>query len=154
MQLQYMASRESKMKRILLILALTGLAACSDSGSPEQQVRAVIDQMERAAEDRDIGELASHLSEEYRDANGMDAQEAARYARGYFIANQSIHLLTRIEELTFPTDGEARAQVAVGLLGRNAVDQWDLAAEAHTFKIALRREDDEWKVSFLEVMRK
>lgn len=140
--------------RALLFISFALLAACSDSGSPEQQVRAVIEQMEQAAENRDIGELASHLSQDYRDANGMDAQEAARYARGYFIANQSIHLLTRVEELTFPTEGEARAQVAVGMLGRNAADQWDLAAEVHTFKIALRREDDEWKVSFLEVMRK
>ena len=142
--------------RSLTLLTLATLAACSDGGSPEQQVRAVIEQMEQAAENRDIGELASHLSADYRDANGMDAEEAGRYARGYFIANQSIHLLTRIEDLTFPTDGEARAQVLVGMLGRDAgaSDQWDLAAEVHTFKIALRREDDEWKVSFLEVMRK
>lgn len=154
MQLQYMADRESKMQRILSILALTLLAACSDGGSPEQQVRAVIEQMEQAAENRDVGELASHLSADYRNANGMGAEEAARYARGYFIANQSIHLLTRVEDLTFPTDGEARAQVLVGMLGRDTADQWDLAAEVHTFKIALRREDDEWKVSFLEVMRK
>lgn len=154
MQLQYMASRESKMKRLLLIPALAGLAACSDSSSPEQQVRAVIDQMEQAAEERDIGDLTSHLSEEFRDANGRNATELTRYARGYFIANQSIHLLTRIEELTFPTDGEARAQVAVGMLGRNAADQWDLAAEVHTFKIALRREDDDWRVVFVEMMRK
>lgn len=142
--------------RALLFISFALLAACSDSGSPEQQVRAVIEQMEQAAENRDIGELASHLSQDYRDANGMDAEEAARYARGYFIANQSIHLLTRVEELTFPTEGEARAQVLVGMLGRDsaASDQWDLAAEVHTFKIALRHEDDEWKVSFLEVMPK
>lgn len=140
--------------RALLFISLALLAACSDSDSPEQQVRAVIEQMEQAAENRDVGELASHLSEEYRDGNGMGAGEAARYARGFFLANQSIHLLTRIEDLTFPTEGEARAQVAVGMLGRDAADQWDLAAEVHTFKIALRREDDEWKVSFLEVMRK
>ena len=140
--------------RSLILTPLALLAACGDNDSPDQQVRAVIQQMEQAAEDRDVGELASHLSEEYRDANGMAADEAARYVRGYFIANQSIHLLTRVEELTFPTEDEARAQVLVGMLGRDAADQWDLAAEAHTFKIALRREDDEWKVSFLEVMRK
>ncbi|HEY5758463.1 MAG TPA: hypothetical protein VIU34_21700 [Steroidobacter sp.] len=141
--------------RALLFISLALLAACSDSGSPEQQVREVIEQMERAAENREVGELASHLSEEYRDANGMGAEEAARYARGYFIANQSIHLLTRIEELTFPTEGEARAQVLVGMLGRDAAaDQWDLAAEVHTFKIALRREEEEWRIIFVEVMRK
>jgi hypothetical protein len=130
------------------------LAACADRGSPEQQVRSVIEQMERAAESRSVGDLKAHLSEDYRDSNGMDAEAAARYARGYFIANQSIHLLTRIEQLTFPSDGEARAQVLVGMLGRDAGDSWDLAAELHTFKIALRREDDEWKVTFLQVMRK
>jgi hypothetical protein len=137
-------------------MMLAALAACADKDSPEQQVRAVIEQMEQAAESRDVGDLKAHLSEDYRDSHGLGADEAARYVRGYFIANQSIHLLTRIEELTFPTQGEARAQVLVGMLGRDAAapDQWDLAAEVHTFKIALRREDDEWKVTFLEVMRK
>lgn len=142
--------------RSLVFLALAALAACGDRDSPDQQVRAVIEQIEQAAENRDVGDLKAHLSEDYRDANGMGAEEAARYARGYFIANQAIHLLTRVEELTFPTDGEARAQVVVGMLGRDAAaaNQWDLAAELHTFKIALRREDEEWKVTFLEVMRK
>lgn len=142
--------------RSLGFLTLATLAACSDKDSPEQQVRAVIEQMEQAAEARDVGDLKAHLSEEYRDANGMGAEEAARYARGYFIANQSIHLLTRIDELTFPTDGEARAQVLVGMVGRDAAaaNEWDLAGELRTFKIALRREDGEWKVTFLEVMRK
>jgi hypothetical protein len=156
MQLQYIAGQSMPIHRALLFISLALLAACGNNGSPEQQVRAVIEQMEQAAENRDIGELASHLSQDYRDANGMDAEEVARYARGFFLANQSIHLLTRVEELTFPTEGEARAQVLVGMLGRDAEvsDQWDLAAEVQTFKIALRREDDDWKVSFLEVMRK
>lgn len=142
--------------RSLVFLTLAILAACGDKDSPEQQVRAVIEQMERAAEERDVGNLKAHLSEEYRDANGMGAEEATRYARGYFIANQSIHLLTRIEELTFPTDGEARARVLVGMMGRDAAatNEWDLAGELRTFKIALRREHGEWKVTFLEVMRK
>ncbi|WP_153067015.1 hypothetical protein [Steroidobacter cummioxidans] len=142
--------------RTIIFIALAALAACGDQNSPEQQVRAAIGKMERAAENRDVSGLKAHLSEEYRDSNGMGAEEAARYMRGYFIANQSIHLLTRIEELTFPTDGEARAQVLVGMLGRDAsaTDRWDLAADLHTFRIDLRREDDAWKVIFLEVMRK
>ena len=132
------------------------LAACGAGDSPEQQVRAVIDQMEAAAENRDVGELTQYLSEDYRDSNGMGPDEVARYLRGYFIANQSIHLLTRIEELEFPTEGEARARVTVGMLGREAADtnQWDLAAELRAFKIALRREDDAWKVSFVELIPK
>ena len=142
--------------RSLALVTFVALAGCGSSDSPEQQVRAVIEQMELAAENRDVGGLAEHLSEDYRDANGMGAEESARYARGFFLANQSIHLLTRIEALDFPTEGEARAQVLVGMLGRDAAakDQWDLAGELRTFKIALRREDQEWKVTFLELMRK
>ncbi|MDY6947718.1 MAG: hypothetical protein SXG53_18575 [Pseudomonadota bacterium] len=137
------------------LAALATLAACGEADSPEQQVRAVIDQIESAAENRDVGEFSEHLSEDFRDSTGMGADEVARYLRGYFIANQSIQLLTRIEQLDFPTDGEARAQVLVGMVGREAAaaSQWDLAADLHTFKLALRREDGDWKVTFAEVMR-
>jgi hypothetical protein len=140
----------------LTLVALATLAACGDADSPEQQVRAVIGQIELAAENRDVGEFTEHLSEDYRDSTGMGPDEVGRYLRGYFIANQSIQLLTRVEQLDFPTDGEARAQVLVGMVGREAAaaNQWDLAADLHTFKIALRREDDDWKVTFAEVMRK
>lgn len=142
--------------RLWMIFALGVLAACGGGESPEQEVRAVIDRIEAAAEQRDVSELTEHLSDDYRDSNGMGPEEVARYLRGYFIANQSIHLLTRIEHLEFPTDGEARAQVLVGMLGREAAetDQWDLAAELRAFKIALRREGDDWKVSFVEVIPK
>ena len=63
-------------------VAFALLTACSDSGSPEQQVRSVIDAMEVAAEARDVGDLTEHLSENYRDAQGQDREQAARYARG------------------------------------------------------------------------
>jgi hypothetical protein len=139
------------------VLALAMLiGGCGDPDSPEQQVRRVIEQMEHAAEERDVGDLMEHVSEDYSDPYGQRSQDAERYARGYFIANQSIHLLTRVEELTFPTDGEARARVLVGMVGRDAdaAGKWDLAADLYQFKVALRREDGEWKVTFAEWQRK
>jgi hypothetical protein len=138
--------------RVLLLTACLTLTACGDADSPEQQVRDVIDKMETAAEARDVSELVEHLSSEYRDANGMSPDEAARYARGYFIANQSIHLLTRVEQVEFPLPDEARARVLVGMVGRDAdaAGKWDLAADLYEFKLALRQEDGEWKVTFTE----
>ena len=150
MQLQYIAT----------LVAIGALAGCGDANSPEQQVREVIEKMEVAAEARDVGELMEHLSGDFRDANGMGPEDAARYARGYFIANQSIHLVTRVEQIEFPTDGEARARVTVGMMGReaaaaaDAIDLTSLAADLYEFKIALRREDDEWRVTFAEWLRK
>lgn len=142
--------------RALLLAAFATLTACGDADSPEQQVRQVIDEMETAAETRDIGELVEHLSSEYRDGNGMSADEAARYARGYFMANQSIHLLTRVEQIEFPLADEARARVLVGMVGRDAdaSGNWDLAADLVEFKLALRQEGGEWKVTFAQWSKK
>jgi hypothetical protein len=127
------------------------LAACADSGSPEQQVRAVIDAMETAAEARDVGDLTEHLSASYRDAQGQDREQAARYARGYFIANQSVHLLTRIESLEFPAADEARVKLQVGMAGRGGESgQGSLSADLHDFDLVLVREGGDWKVSYAD----
>jgi hypothetical protein len=136
------------MRRILLIAGL--LAGCGDAESPEQQVRKVIDAIEVAAEQRDVSDLMQHVSKNYRDGNGDGPDEASRYVRGYFIANQSIHLLTRVEEIQFLSSEEARANVLVGMVGREAAasGSWDLAADLYEFDVALLREDGDWKVTY------
>ena len=134
-----------------LWVALTLLTACSDRASPEQEVRAVIDSMELAAEARDIGDLMEHLSDNYRDAQGQDRQQAALHARGYFISNQSVHLLTRIESLEFPSADEARVKLQVGMAGRGgATGPADLSADLQDFDLVLVREGSEWKVSYAD----
>jgi hypothetical protein len=132
-------------------VALALLTACSDGTSPEQQVRAVIESMEAAAEQRDAGELMEHISANYRDAQGQDRAEASRYARGYFIANQSVHLLTRIQSLEFPAPDEARVKLQVGMAGR-AGEQGagGLTADLYDFDLALIREGGEWKLSYAD----
>ena len=132
-------------------VALLLLTACSDDGSPEQQVRAVIESMEVAAEARDVGDLMEHISASYRDAQGQARTEASRYARGYFIANQSVHLLTRVESLEFPAPDEARVKLQVGMAGRaGAPGQAGLSADLYDFDLALVLEDGEWKVSYAD----
>jgi outer membrane biogenesis lipoprotein LolB len=132
-------------------VALALLTACSDRTSPEQQVRAVIDSMEVAAEARDVGDLMEHISDNYRDAQGQDRQQAALYARGYFVSNQSLHLLTRIESLEFPAADEARVKLQVGMAGRDGeAGSSDLSADLHDFDLVLVREGSEWKVSYAD----
>ena len=134
-----------------LWVALALLAGCSDATSPEQQVRAVIEAMEVAAEARDVGDLMEHISDTYRDAQGQDRTEASRYVRGYFIANQSVHLLTRIESLEFPAPDEARVKLQVGMAGREGEPgATSLTADLHDFDVVLVHEDGEWKVSYAD----
>jgi hypothetical protein len=107
--------------------------------------------MEVAAEARDVGDLLEHLADNYRDAQGQDRQQAALYARGYFMANQSVHLLTRIDSLEFPAADEARVKLQVGMAGRGAATaQGELSADLHDFDLVLVREGGEWKVSYAD----
>lgn len=139
-----------------ILIALIALAGCDNAVSPEQQIRAVITQIEAAVEARDVGDLMEHISHQYRDAHGQGPDEASRYVRGYFIAHQTIHLLTRIEHVEFPSEDEARAKVLVGMVGRDAEGgaAWDLAADLYEFDIALLREGEDWKVRYAEWVRK
>ncbi|HKS58836.1 MAG TPA: hypothetical protein VJS12_26330 [Steroidobacteraceae bacterium] len=136
--------------RFALVAALALLGGCSDDTSPEQQVRAVIDSMELAAEERDVGDLLEHLSVAYRSADGQDRAETSRYVRGYFVANQSIHLLTRIESLEFPAPDEARLKLQVGMAGQGGQGAANLNADLYNFDVVLVREDGEWKVSYAD----
>lgn len=148
------ANRPARLRRTkpcaaLLIVALAG---CGRAPSPEDEIRAVIGALESAAEARDVGDLMQHVSSAYRDAYGSGSREASRYARGYFIAHQSIHLLTRVESLEFPSPEEARAKVLVGMVGReaDAASAWDLAADLYEFDVSLVKEDGDWKVTYAQ----
>src|SRR6185436_19199797 len=121
--------------RLAFLAVLALLPGCSDDASPEQQVRAVIDSMEVAAEARDVGDLMEHVSTAYRSADGLDRAEAGRSIRGYFVVNQSIHLLTRIESLEFPAPDEARVKLQVGMAGRGGQGAADLSADLYDFDV-------------------
>jgi hypothetical protein len=140
----------SRSSFLLAMFAFSLLTACAEDDSPEQRVREVIAEVETSAEARDTGDVLRWLSPEYRDAHGNDIKDVERLLRGYFIANQSINLLTRVEELTFPNPGEARAKVLVGMVGReaDAANAWDLAADLNEFEVALIEDQGEWRVTW------
>jgi hypothetical protein len=141
---------------VLISAVLAAVAACTQPDSPEQKVRTTIAQMETAVEERDVGDFVEHISSEYRDADGRGLDEIAQYIRGYMVANQSIHLLTRVEQIEFPSNEEAQAKVLVGMVGReaDAADAWDLAADLYEFDVALIREGGGWKVTYAKWVRR
>lgn len=143
------------MHRIRLLsvaFATLVFAACGSSDTPEAQVRKSLAAMETAAEQRDVSEVMEWISPEFRSPYGHNPDELRKFLYGLFIANQSIHLLTRIDSLEFPVPDEARTQVTVAMVSREAESSnaWDLAAEIHEFEVTLRHEDGAWKVLYAE----
>jgi len=123
------------------------LAACGPAGTPEDEIRALIDRAEAAAEARDAGGLRALVADDYRDGDGRGAEDIRRYVQGYLIAHQSIHLITRIDAIEIRGAEVAHAIVAVGMLGRDSDATWDLAADIYRFDIRFAREDGEWRVT-------
>ncbi len=128
------------------------LNACGSAEPPEVQVRAVIDEAERAAEARDVSALMDLVSPDFRDADGRQSDELRQYLRGYFIANQSVHLLTRIESIEFPAEGVAEVALVVGMAGKEAEAQsaWNLAAEVRQIHLTLMQRGNDWLVTHAE----
>lgn len=134
--------------RLATAIATLLLAGCGDTASPEQQVRTVIAAAEEAAEARDLSALMDLVSPHYEDEEGRTRAELQRYVHGYLIANQSIHLITRIDGVEFPYRDMARVELTLGSLGRDAnATTVDLAADVEQLVVELQLEDDEWKVT-------
>jgi hypothetical protein len=135
-----------------LFVTAACLAACGTGTTPEQQVRAVIAQGERAAEARDVSGMMALVSSRYQDDDNGNAVELSHLLRGYFIANQSVHLATRVDSIEFPYQDMARVQVTVGMLGREAAPGagLDLAADLHEVRLELQLERGDWRVTRAE----
>ncbi|MGH8130211.1 MAG: hypothetical protein ACRES3_05090 [Steroidobacteraceae bacterium] len=67
---------------------------------------------------------------------------------GYFIAHQSLRLITRIDSIKLEGKELARLKVTVGMLGReaDADSAWDLAGDVHRLDLRLVHDDGEWRV--------
>jgi hypothetical protein len=129
------------------VLALA-CAACGPSGTPEDEIRALVDAGERAAEARDASELKALVADDYDDPQGRDADDLRTLLHGYLIAHPSLRLITKIDSIELDGTELARLRVTVGVLSRGAASEsdWDLAADVHRLDVRLARGDDgEWR---------
>ena len=156
-----MASEPEMRKYFLSIACLMALCACGDdAGIPEEQIRAYVTAAELSAEARDVGGINDLIADEYSDRNGYDRNAVSNLFRVYFMQHQSLHLLTRIEKLSFPASDVADLTVTVGVLGKQSEDvsaandsQWGLTTEIHRFRVQLLRQDGEWLATGAEYLR-
>jgi hypothetical protein len=121
----------------LIFVATILLAACAAKSSDEEQVRALIDSVEAAAEARDAGDVLAFVADDYADSNGLDKTQLRDFLRGYFLAHARLELVVSIESLEFPVDGLAQAVVTVATVELGDPDLQRL-------KVEFRRKDGRW----------
>jgi hypothetical protein len=133
----------------MLVVLATFVAGCGDSQTPDARVRAVIAQGEQAAEARDLSGIMDLVAPSYRDGHGGGRDELKQYLRGYLVAHQAIHLLTKVASVEFPYRDMAKVRLTLGTLGRDtaAATAFDLAADVYEVELELALDDDEWRVT-------
>jgi ketosteroid isomerase-like protein len=128
------------MKFLPSLTLVTLLAACGSRSSDEQQVRALIVELENAAESRDTSDVLEHVAAGYEDAQGFDRAQLQNFLRGYFLSHPRIELLVNVEALQFPADGLAQAELSITSVSLNDPDRARV-------KVEFRREGDTWRLS-------
>lgn len=133
--------------RIVAFALAMSLCACAPS-DPEAEIRALLVAAEEAAEARDARFFADLLGESYRDARGNSRDEIVRTLRGYFIANQRVEVVSRIDEIVLEGRDAARATVHAGLVGQRAGATLlgGLDAELYRFDLELVNDGGEWRI--------
>lgn len=139
-----LAFRQEFMRPITMTLVMLLLVACGNSASdPEDALREWVARGEAAAEAKDRGDLLELISDDYLDSRSNNREQIGDILRLYFLRQQSIELLTSIDEIVFFDDTAARIALTVGMAGTNA-GAWGFRADAYRFDLELHRVDSEW----------
>ena len=133
------------MKHFLtLSLICAVLAGCGGpAAGPEQALRAWVDEAEAAAEDRNRGSLLDLISKDYADGRGNDHESIGQMLRLYFLRQQSVALLTTIDEIILSADTAALLRLTVGMAGTNN-SVLGISADAYNFELELQVDDAQW----------
>ncbi len=137
---------------IVLLLLITTLTGCGEEPqAPENEIKAVIDLIETAAEKSSVKLFSEHVSDQYQDKHHSNRQRVIRSLLGYFHRNKNIHLFTRIRniEINQQTPDIAKASINIAMTGTQ-VDSAEqlllLKASIYRFDIDLGKEDDQWMI--------
>ncbi len=120
------------------------LAGCGGAdGGPEEALRAWVNEAEAAAEERDRRGLLALISENYADSRGNDFERVGQMLRVYFLRQQSVALLTTIDEIVLSGDTAATLKLTVGMAGTNN-SILGISADAYNFELELQTDDEDW----------
>lgn len=131
--------------RLLLISWIFGaLVACGDAPeSAEAGIRAWVADGQRRVEEKDKNALVDMISQNYRDARGNGRDDVENMFRLYFLRQNAIELLVKIDDIRVFGDTAAELDLTVGMAGTNE-GVLGFSASAYQFELELVRDDDEW----------
>ena len=130
---------------LVFVLVCSG---CADPDSPEQQIRALIANAETAAQEKQLGDLRSLVSDSYADGRGNGKQQIVQMLRMYLLQHQSVHLYVHVESVEFPVAELSSVSLVVGMAGRGVPEgsDWRVSADLYDIRLELEGGGDDWQV--------
>ena len=129
-----------------LLLVLAMMASCSsDVSDPEEQVRAWVRAMHEAAEEKARGDIVDGISAAYVDARGNSRDDIDKLLRVYFFRQNTVTLLSKIDEVNVIDGTVAEVSIKVGMAGTND-SALGISADAYRFELELEFDDDDWQL--------
>lgn len=127
------------------LVILTGGCAADD---PEAALVALVEDAEHAAESRDSGFFRALVADSYLDAHGNDRDGLIGRIRGYFLANRTVEVLTRVERVALRGTDAAELTVLAGVLGRRPGAGLLAGLDGRIYRLELEavRRGGEWQV--------
>jgi len=120
------------------------LPACSGPAEgPDEAIRSWVRQGQELAEAKDRRGLVDMISPNYTDARGNSRDDIENMFRIYFLRQNKVALITRIEELNTFADSAAELVLTVGMAGTND-GTFGFSADAFRFEMEFELDDDEW----------
>ena len=126
------------------------LSGCSDQeASPEDRIRTLLNGAEEAVEKRSLSDAAELISPDYRDQAGRDRRAMKRLLLGYFLRNQSIHVLKQVRQIDLLGADRARVVLYAGVAGQRpgegeSLQQW--GGDLVRLEANLVMENGDWRL--------
>ena len=133
--------------RMVALLTLVGIASCSDTPD-EARLRAGIDEMQAAVQERRPGDFMDYVTEDFIGDGGLDRAALHNLLRAQLLRNASIGATRGPLEITLQGE-RASVDFSVVLTG-GAGGLVPERAEGYSIKTGWRIEDDEWRLFLAE----
>ena len=132
----------------LAVVTAIVMSGCH-ADSEQDKVRKVVHNVQRAAENKDIKQVLSHLSKTYKDPQGNTYEEIKDLLMYYFFGHAKVSIY--IANLEVRVDGSfATARCQAVLSGRSKLESaGDILPEAlgtYNFDVTLALESGEWRI--------
>lgn len=130
----------------LALLATLCLSACGGpQAGPEEALRTWVAGGVEAAEAKERRALLAMVAPSYADARGNGRDDIDNLLRLYFLRQDKIALITKIDAITVYDDTAASIEMTVGMAGTNS-GTFGFSADAYRFVFEVERQGDDWQL--------